>query len=484
RWSAAGCGPSCTPTGGCRRSATRSGARCWRARCPRRSPPTACCRPSPAPDGRAWPLYVPVPGGQACPLYGCACPSYLTRHRRRLRSALVEGVEGFAVALLDGLALYLQAGRQLAGLHREVLRQDLELLDRGVAGLLGVDLVDRLLHLLAHPRVRAQLLRVGRQPIGLGPRLGDLHVEGDQRGAVITAVALDEHVRQVRARGLDPAFQVGRGHVLAAGGLDQLLLAVGDGEAAFLVQLADVAGVEPAVLQRLRRLLGQVVVAAHDAAPADEDLAVVGDADLRARQRLADRAELHVRRAVEEAARRGLGEAVALQDREPGAVEELGDLAGQRRGAGDEVADPAAEAGAELAEHQLVGDRVLDLGGQRDRGAGLARPGHPDAGLARPVEDLQLRAALALLGGGHRVVDLLEDTGGGGHHGGPERAQVVGDAVEPPVDRGRHADVDHHDLQQLAERVRQRQPEEVEVVVLDQAQLADRARRVQPVVVG
>src|ERR671935_213872 len=47
---------------------------------------------------------------------------------------------------------------------------------------------------------------------------------------------------------LEQALDVGRRHVLAAGGDDQLLLAVHDPQVAVLVQLADVAGVQPAVL--------------------------------------------------------------------------------------------------------------------------------------------------------------------------------------------------------------------------------------------
>ena len=43
------------------------------------------------------------------------------------------------------------------------------------------------------------------------------------------------------------------------------------------VELADVAGVEPAVgVERLGGRLGEVVVAAHDAAAAQQDLAVLG----------------------------------------------------------------------------------------------------------------------------------------------------------------------------------------------------------------
>ena len=74
------------------------------------------------------------------------------------------------------------------------------------------------------------------------------------------------------------------GDVLAAGGLDQVLLAVGDLQAALVVELADVTGGQPAVGQQgLGVDLGQVAVAAHDVRAAQQHLAVLGDHDLGAR---------------------------------------------------------------------------------------------------------------------------------------------------------------------------------------------------------
>ena len=70
---------------------------------------------------------------------------------------------------------------------------------------------------------------------------------------------------------------------------DHLLLAALDVDAALLVDAADVAGVQPAVLERLRRRLGRAVVALGDVVAADEDLAVLGDPHLDAGDRLADR---------------------------------------------------------------------------------------------------------------------------------------------------------------------------------------------------
>ena len=63
-------------------------------------------------------------------------------------------------------------------------------------------------------------------------------------------------------------------------------------------ELADVAGVQPAVRgQHLGGGLGVVVIAAHDAAAAQQDLAVLGDPELGAGQRRTDGADPDVARA-------------------------------------------------------------------------------------------------------------------------------------------------------------------------------------------
>ena len=57
---------------------------------------------------------------------------------------------------------------------------------------------------------------------------------------------------------------------------------------AVLVDVTDVAGVEPAALQHARRLVVVAPIAVHDQLAAHQDLAVAGDADLDAFQRRAD----------------------------------------------------------------------------------------------------------------------------------------------------------------------------------------------------
>ena len=116
-----------------------------------------------------------------------------------------------------------------------------------------------------------------------------------------------------------------------------------------VVELADVAGVEPAVrVDRLGGRLGLVVVALHDVRAARQDLAVLGDLHLDARHRPPDRAEAPAAAAVDADDRRGLRQAVALVDLHAGADEELRELARERRAARDREAEVASRARARI----------------------------------------------------------------------------------------------------------------------------------------
>src|SRR5204862_63633 len=83
----------------------------------------------------------------------------------------------------------------------------------------------------------------------------------------------DERLRD-EPRGFERVLEILRRDVLAAGRDDQVLLAIGDLEEAVLVELADVAGAEPAILgERGRGRLGILEVALEDRVAADDDLA-------------------------------------------------------------------------------------------------------------------------------------------------------------------------------------------------------------------
>ena len=219
----------------------------------------------------------------------------------------------------------------------------------------------------------------------VGPLLDRLGVEGDQGGDEVVVGAVDHELADVGAQALEGRLDQRRGDVLAAGGLEEVLLAVGDLEEAALVELADVTGVQPAVgVHGLGGLLGLVVVALHDAGAAQQHLAVLGDPRLGAGQRPADRADRVAGRAVDERRGAGLGEAVALEDGQADRVEPVRDVLVERGGPGDEEADPAAEALAHLVQHQLVGQG--ELLGEHAGGLLAARPHAGDlAADARPT---------------------------------------------------------------------------------------------------
>ena len=105
-----------------------------------------------------------------------------------------------------------------------------------------------------------------------------------------------------------------------------------------LVQFPQVAAAEPAVLGE--DLLGRrlvVPVAGEDVRPLDQDLAVLGDLDRDAGQRLADGADLVPAWLVDGPRGGRLGQAVPLEDRDADAAEEVGKPLGERRAARDGI---------------------------------------------------------------------------------------------------------------------------------------------------
>ena len=95
--------------------------------------------------------------------------------------------------------------------------------------------------------------------------------------------------------------------------------------------------------ERARVASGRVEVAAGHVLAADEDLAVLGDLHFDAGDRLADRPRERVKRVIERDDRRGLGEAVALDDHEAEPPPERLELGIERRRADDDRPELEAE---------------------------------------------------------------------------------------------------------------------------------------------
>src|SRR5262249_50243343 len=146
---------------------------------------------------------------------------------------------------------------------------------------------------------------------------------------------------------LDRVLDVGGGHVLAGRADDDLAFAVDDGQVTVLVQLADVAGMEPAIgVERLGGLLGLLAVADEVQGGPEQALAVVGEPQLHAWERLARGPALELLDPVE-AVEAALGETVGLEHRAADRAEELREL-GSARGTADESGANAVE--TELGE--------------------------------------------------------------------------------------------------------------------------------------
>src|SRR5690606_32643390 len=246
------------------------------------------------------------------------------------RLSRVQLLDEVGVARRDAGALDLQRRRDLAVLVVEALGQDREALDRLDAGERGVDALDLALDQRHDLGVAGEVGvgRVGDLALG-GPVAHVVLVQHQQRDEVAAPVAQHDGVVDVHRR-LQLVLDLLRRYVLPAGGDEDVLLAVRDAQVAVRVELADVAGAQPAVLQGRGGRGGVLVVAEEVPGAAREDLAVVGDPHLDPVERRADGAEAHVVRVDRDQARR-LGEAVALADVDADAAE-VGEYLGRDRG--------------------------------------------------------------------------------------------------------------------------------------------------------
>ena len=215
---------------------------------------------------------------------------------------------------------------------------------------------------------------------------------------------------------------------------------------------------EPAVgLDRLGGGRGVVPVALEDLGAREHELAVGGNLDGCAREGLADGADLDRVGAVDRRRRRCFSEAVALEDDDADAAEEVAEAIAERRATGDGPLDLAAHRRAQLAVDEPVEDLVLEL--QAEAGAaGVEGLGVVDGGLGGSVEDVALALGGRLLL--RRVEDLLEDARDSEEEGrleGLQVAQQVLDVGGVPEARAR---VDAAQLDDAAEDVGEGQEEQ------------------------
>src|SRR5208337_352941 len=232
--------------------------------------------------------------------------------------------------------------------------------------------------------------------------------EGDDEFALI---ANDHGVEDVRA-GLEDVFDGLRSDEFSGGGFEQVFLAVGDKEVVVLVEIPDVAGLEPTVVgEHIASGFGRFEIALHDAGTLGEDFAVIGDADLYVGDGAAGAADT-VFRIVGGEDGRGFRQTVALIDGDADGPEKFGEVLGERRAAGEDDAKLAAGASANFGVDEFVGKKPF----QAKRKAGGFFAAAPGGGFA---------------GGLHsEIVDFFEEARNGGEDGGVEFEESLRDVFD------------------------------------------------------
>src|SRR6267378_1782112 len=193
----------------------------------------------------------------------------------------VEGLDDGGVLLLDDAALELEGEGEAAIVERKIFGEKSEALDGLVLREMDGEALNFRFDQRAYPGMRGQL-RIGGELDSLvggsggnGDGIGD-----DERGNKFAPITDDHGIQNVGAR-LQSVFDGLRSDEFSRRRFDQVFFAVGDEEIVVLVEIADVAGREPAVFgKNFTGGFGILVVALHDTGALDEDFTIFGDADL------------------------------------------------------------------------------------------------------------------------------------------------------------------------------------------------------------
>src|SRR6185369_3315975 len=182
----------------------------------------------------------------------------------RHRPFAIHGVDLGGVAFVHEAALQLHGRRQLLVLGRELAFDQVELLDGFDAREVDVDRLDLALDQVLDFLRAAQAGVVGEGNVLVLRELLDiLLVDHDQTRQIRPLVADDHGVGDVR-RELELVLDLRRRDVLAARGDDDVFHPVGDLDEAFVVDRADVTGMQPSLGVDGLRGLFRLVQIAHE----------------------------------------------------------------------------------------------------------------------------------------------------------------------------------------------------------------------------
>src|SRR6202165_1256256 len=284
---------------------------------------------------------------------------YLSERSPVKRLALVQALDGVGVLLGDDLAFDLECWRQLFTDLEVVSDQDPLLHLLHVAQLL-VHRLDVLTDLSLQRVVRSELVHISRQALRFGERRALLAIKRQQGGDERAPVTDRDRMRDERVL-LPELLDVAGRDVLATGGDDEILLAVGDAQVPIAVELADITGVQPPVGQCFRSGLRLLVVAGKHDATLHQALPVFGESHLVAAHGLAHSADAGFARPVHRGQPGVLGLPVYLEYLDAEGGEEAQRLRRYgRRTAGDQHRLVEPDLLAQRAEHQPLGETVRD----------------------------------------------------------------------------------------------------------------------------
>src|SRR6267143_1625319 len=259
---------------------------------------------------------------------------------------------------------------------------------------------------------------------GNGGGIGD-----DERDDEFAFVAHDHGVQDIGAS-LQSILDGLRGDEFSRRRLDQVFLAIGDEEIVVFVQVADVAGAEPAVLaENFTSGFGIFIVALHDAGALDEDFSVLDGANLDVGNWFAGTAHA-VLGVVARNNRRSFRQTVALIDGNSDSREKLRELLGKWSAAGTDEAETATHTDADFPIDQGVGELLLEGNGEiRMPLAGAPLRGHLGHSHG-PIKKHSLHAGVfrALLN--KAGVDFFKKPGYRGGNRGTDFEKSLGDGID------------------------------------------------------
>ena len=260
------------------------------------------------------------------------------------------------VLLFDYAAFEFHGEGEGAAVEGEVVGEKGEALDGFVLGEVRGEAGDFVFDQRIGARMRGHFCAGRKGEAFFGKSGGESGGIDDNERDYKFALIANDHGVEDEGTGLENIFDGLRRDEFAGGSLEQIFFAIGDEEIVVFVEIADVAGFEPAIRgEDFAGGFGILVIALHDARAFGENFAVIGNADLHVRDGTAGTAHAIVGIIVGEDGR-SFREAVTLIDGNTDGPEKFSERFRKRRAAGENQAQLSAGAGANFGIDETVGD--------------------------------------------------------------------------------------------------------------------------------